>query len=497
MRMRYRSSGSQGQLLLIVAFGMITLLAIGAIVVDLGLSWMLRRHEQNAADPASIAAARYIEEGDSLATRNKMRTAACFYAKQNGFFTSDDALCSTADTQLRVEWPPVTQPFEGNMGMVEVIISENHPSFFGQFFGEPQATVTTRAIAARESTSANSNALVALDPESCKAGSLFGNGDITIAPVENPETGDPYSGGYVQVNSSCNPGALDDACSSGSGAFWQGGNAGAEIIAPHIYIHGTCGESGGDVTSPITEGHRRAPDPMAGLGGPRQQVYPHGFCPVVKKIGGVDTITYEESLPTSDGCKFNRNGMTAEMLPGVYFGGWTFSGKDVTIKLHPGIYIIAGGGIRATGDATIDTIGGDPSTDPARLLIFSTDNTTDPSCSPLLARCVQGEISLSGQGGLRMWGLDSGPWKGLLMWQDGEGSNPSAPIKITGSGEMNIAGTIYAPKALVRLEGNGVSTAILSVQIISWQWEVGGGGNLYMPYDPSQLYHFVQQGLVH
>jgi hypothetical protein len=380
---------------------------------------------------------------------------------------------------------------------VEVIIRANHPSFFGQVFGRPTATVTSRAIAARETESANSNSLVALDPHSCKSGSLFGNGDITIEPVDNPETGVPYSGGYVQVNSDCTAGAFNNDCSTGTGAFWQGGNAGAEIIAPHIYVHGTCGQSGGEVTSPVTEGHRRAPDPMAGLGGPRQEVYPHGFCPVVKKIGGVDTIVYEESLPTSDGCKFNRRGMTAEMLPGVYFGGWTFSGQDVTVKLHPGIYIIAGGGIKTSGDASIETIGGDPPTDPARVLIFSTDNTVDPSCSPDLARCVQGEISLSGQGALKIWGLDSGPWKGLLMWQDGEGSNPTAPIKLVGQGEMDIAGTIYAPKALVRLEGNGSSTAVLAVQIISWQWEVGGNGDLYMPYDPSQLYHFLQQGLVH
>ena len=83
-------------MLIIVAFAMIGLLAIGAIVVDLGLSWMLRRHEQNAADPAAIAAAAYIDEGDTAATRAKMATAACFYVQQNGFFENDSASCSAA-----------------------------------------------------------------------------------------------------------------------------------------------------------------------------------------------------------------------------------------------------------------------------------------------------------------------------------------------------------------------------------------------------------------
>src|SRR5688572_1817836 len=100
---------SRGQILLIVAFAMLALVAIGAVVVDLGLSWMLRRQEQNAADPASIAASRYIEEGDSAATRDKMHTAACFYAKENGFFSGDNDTCDVArgDGRLQVHWPPI------------------------------------------------------------------------------------------------------------------------------------------------------------------------------------------------------------------------------------------------------------------------------------------------------------------------------------------------------------------------------------------------------
>jgi uncharacterized membrane protein len=81
MTLRNRHPERRGQVLIIVAFAMVVLMGIGAIVIDLGLSWMLRRHEQNAADPASIAAAAYIEEGDNATTRAKMHTAACFYAK--------------------------------------------------------------------------------------------------------------------------------------------------------------------------------------------------------------------------------------------------------------------------------------------------------------------------------------------------------------------------------------------------------------------------------
>jgi hypothetical protein len=507
-----RRATPRGQILLIVAFAMVALLAIGAIVVDLGLSWMLRRQEQNAADPAAIAASRYIEEGDSAATRTKMDAAACFYAKRNGFFSADNDTCDAARTAgtLQIHWPPISGDFAGRPQMVQVIISADHQSFFGQFFGRPTATVTTGAVAARESTSANTNSLVALDPETCDAGKTHGNGVVTIAPVTNPDSGDPYNGGYVHVNSSCSPtGTYDDACGSGSGAFHQGGNAGTKIVAPMIYIHGTCQQSGGTVVSPVTEGAPPAPDPMAGLFGPRQQDYPVGHCPV--KQG--NKIIYVNSQPGDSGCVLPSGGVAYTLTPGVYYGGWNFTKKDATIRLLPGIYIIAGGGISTTQgtiDSTPAAIGGgpDPSADPARILIYGTDNLTDPACAASialardgqpgwLARCVQGQIKISGQAGLRIWGLDSGPWKGLLLWQDRRSSNPTAPVDLTGQGVLDLAGSIYAPKADVKITGNGNAFGTrLAVQIISWTWDIGGNGNLYMPYDPANLYHITQQGLV-
>ena len=494
----------RGQAMIIAAFSMVVLLGIGAIVVDLGLSWMLRRQEQNAADPGAIAAARYIEEGDSAATRQKMHVAACFYAQQNDFFTDDDASCQSARDagDLEVLWPPSgphAGQFAGRPEMVLVVIHDEHPSFFGRIFGQEIASVATGAVAARETESANSNSLVALDPTTCGAGHIHGNGDITIAPVNNPETGTPYTGGYVHINSSCAGGTFDDGCGNGGGAFHHGGNAGAELSAPHMYIHGTCQASGGSVPTPVTEGAPPIGDPLAGLVGPRQEEHPAGQCP--NNSGVYITMT-----PTWDGCQVNRN--TVTLTPGVYWGGWNFKGSGTVVKLQPGIYIIAGGGISTAGSATIDTVG-DASGDPARALIFSTDNTMDPQCADDIAtaraggtsydaRCVQGQLKLSGQGSVKLWGMDSGPYRGLLMWQDGDGSNPSASIELTGNGAMNLAGTIYAPAANVKITGNGDALGTrLAVQIISWTWDVGGGGNLYMPYDPSQLYRITQRGLVH
>ena len=82
-RMGRRDSG---QVLVIFAGGLLTLLVIAALVIDLGFTMAIRRSEQDAADAGAIAAARFIRTGaGGTAEPTKMRQAACFYAEQNGF----------------------------------------------------------------------------------------------------------------------------------------------------------------------------------------------------------------------------------------------------------------------------------------------------------------------------------------------------------------------------------------------------------------------------
>ena len=76
----------RGQVLVIFAGGLVALMAIAALVVDLGFVFMIHRHEQNAADPGALAAARYIRYPGPAADTTRMFQAACFYARQNGYF---------------------------------------------------------------------------------------------------------------------------------------------------------------------------------------------------------------------------------------------------------------------------------------------------------------------------------------------------------------------------------------------------------------------------
>jgi hypothetical protein len=522
-----RRFNDSGQILVIVAFGMVALIAIGAIAIDLGFSWMLRRQEQNAADPAAIAAARWLtdEFGDPRSPFPEANADACFYARQNGFFpdaTTNDLSgtgCVPANdpdgTILEVEWPPQSGPFVGHTGKVQVVITSTHPSFFARFFGQDFATVSTPAVAANEAGNSNSSSLVALQPE-CQAGSagdVDGGGTVRIFPV-TPGT----IGGYVHVNSPCGN-STDDNCTNGVGQAAL--SISGTLRAPFTNVVGSCTEQGsspGLFCEPVTatpcldEDALPLGDPLAGVPEPRFTDFPNGVCP--DGMPSTPSSTKGCDLRRGPDCPadpLNPAIDVCTLTPGVYYGGWQV-GSRVALKLEPGMYILAGGGIGLSGgDASIEAVTSPTGVD-ARVMIFSTDG---PGCPSIGAQC-QDAVRFQASQAFRAKALNAAtcglvspqacPWKGILLWQDGTASNPDAVVHLGGQSSTILAGTIYAPLAQVEVSGgssttgcgSGPSTAgCLAIQIISWRWKVTGGGLVEMPYDPAELFQLDLRGLVH
>lgn len=504
MRSTVRDSRhSRGQILIVVAVAMVTLLGIAALVVDLGMSWMIYRQEQNAVDPAAIAAARYIRE-DNTIDMASAKAAACFYARDNGFFDSANTSCDPSldpnATALTVNYPPDSSAaqYAGTAYHVQVKISRQKPTFFGRIFGSGQATVGAGAVASNTQGNSNTNSLVALDPVSCSSAVVTGGGSVTITPSIDPATGLPYVGGYVQVNSDCGSGAKDDACGVGEGnkALAITGS-GSNLSAPKVFVHGTCSRANNNsFSAPLVEDAVQVGDPLSQLQPPRISDFAPGQC-------GSGGLVTSPTGANSKGCNFNSAG-TYVLSPGVYYGGWSI-GNSVTLQLQPGIYIMAGGGVSLQAGGNIASVT-DVSGNLAPIMIFSTDNP-QAGCPGGASYQCQGSIDFTATSTLKVRGLNESPcppvsttgcpYNGLLIWQDGSGSNPSKPVTLGGQTDLTISGTIYAPKALVTLTGGSSGSGLAAVQIIAWQWSVGGGAGLSMPYDPSKLYHPKDKGLVH
>jgi hypothetical protein len=192
----------------------------------------------------------------------------------------------------------------------------------------------------------------------------------------------------------------------------------------------------------------------------------------------------------------------------VYYGGWKV-GSNVRVQLNDGMYILAGGGIQLSGTSEITSV--DNATgSAARVTIFSTDG---PGCPSIGVQC-QGAITFTANQSFKARATNSTtcaasvpnicPWKGILLWQDGSASHPDAPIKLGGTASSVLSGTIYAPKADVYINGGSGTTgcsatataSCLSIQIISWTWKIDGNATVDMPYDPNELFHVSQRGLV-
>ena len=510
MTMRHKQQ--QGQVLVIFAGSLIALLAIAAVVIDLGFVFIIHRQEQNAADPGALAAARYIKFPGPTADTGKMFNAACFYARQNGYFANATnnsngaggcvAANDNSGTTLTVNYPPSTSAgdYAGRPGFVEVVLTQTHESFFAGLLGIPRIPVSSGAVGAFNSGDSNSNSLVALKPDTCGTLQINGGAGVTIQPV-TPGT----NGGYIMVDSNCanTPDNSPDQCSSGGqGALAISGNA--TVTAPAAYVVGSCKLTNNPTFSgTVDEGHAFYADPLAGLIGPPASGAGAFCAPLGRNL-----------VPGDGGCQYSAN-QTYQLQPGVYYGGIKVTSPKPILNFNPGIYIMAGGGFNPT-NGEVDSNAGD-------IMIYSTDvaqyyGKNCPTTAPDPTKYCQGTITINGSVNLNLSGLNVDPcppvsstgcpYVGILFWQDGRASiaaNGGSPvITINGGTNLRLSGTIYNPAGDTTVNGGSSTTGCTganqncaSIQVISNTIKINGGSGLNMPYDPSKLYHLDNQGLVH
>ena len=475
-------SRQRGQVLVIFAFGAIGILAVAALVFDVGQNLFERRKQQDAADASALAGARWLQT-----TSCKARTSV---ANCPEAYNAAMALANTSgypSSQVTINIPPVSGQF-ALPGHLQVSISSNRGSYFAGVVGINSFTIGASAIAGNLQNYPFPYSILSLNPSGCKAGWAHGNGTLTVA-------------GDLMV---------DSTCSGPNGALTVNGT-GANMV-----VNGNCATAGtvSANTGTMSCGSMQVPapvvaDPLAGLTGPTIGSAAVPKPPANVVVTGPDTASNKipngcpgsnapstAANPTGCTLSYNRD-KVLWIYPGVYYGGLNIkqTSAALTVYMAPGVYYMAGGGFQIAGQPTVRTVDAGtgalpyPTTLGGGVLLYNTDCTGCGGGGSAIKA-----IDFQNTQNVQLNGYTGSTYTGMLLWQD-RNASAQPNMSIEGSSTMILSGTIYLPKADFIFTGNG-GTEVLNAQVICDEFEMGGNGNVSITYDPNNAIKLSAIGLV-
>jgi Flp pilus assembly protein TadG len=181
--MKQHFKSERGQALVLIVLAILGLFGMAALAIDGGNAFSDRRHAQNSADTAALAAALAKIRGQDWSTTGLNR------ASNNGYDNNGTT------NIVEVHNPPINGTYAGNNEYIQVVITSHVDTYFGEVIGVDQVTnkvqAVARAIPPTISPLYDGNALVGLAPHLCHA--------VTVLGTTNTTT---INGG-VYVNSDC------------------------------------------------------------------------------------------------------------------------------------------------------------------------------------------------------------------------------------------------------------------------------------------------------
>ena len=242
---------------------------------------------------------------------------------------------------------------------------------------------------------------------------LFPGADACVYALDPTAPGSLTVQGVSTLNAPC--GIVVD--SSNSQAIRA--NGGGCIYASDIGVTGDWQDNGAQCTypAPIT-GIPRAIDPLAYM---TQPTVPLLFVGLNTKI--TDTIV---------------------LLPGRYLGGIKITGGTVTFL--PGLYILDSG-LDVSGNAVLNGDG---------VTFFNTNTGGTGTWS---------DINITGTVRLNLSAPTTGPYAGVLFWNDRDAPNQNPGSKIGGTSDSVMVGALYFPST--NLEYSGTSSVASWTQIVA------------------------------
>ena len=459
---------------------MFAFLIIAALAFDVGMMLVERRDQQNAADAAALAGARFV-----LTDEVKADAAARQIADINGFIDSDPS------EVVNVYIPAIHGAYAGFPGFIEVQIEGTRPSVFGGIIGRSEWPVGAYAVATSKQNLVFPFSMLALNPTECRAISVTGGG--TVQAFAN-----------IQSNSS---GA---GCTSGDpDGFARTGGSTIDVIAPDA----TCrvvgelkDEGSGSMTCTVAENSFALPDPLRNLPAPVKPPLAAPMlyagtaipAPAIPKNCPGGTPAPNEASPTI--CKIPASGGPSTvpwiLYPGLYPGGLKIDAGRIAY-LMPGIYWIGGGGLDVGGNATTFTIAAEADAKPT--VAASTWGGGVLIYNSKLPASADGPIILNSSAAtMKLKPLDvpdTDPraiYNDIVIFQD---RTVIKPVTLNGSSSGVVAqGIIYVPGGQVKLNGNGGSLTV--DQVIADTFDISGSGSIKVLHGTGVDAIIVAAGLV-
>lgn len=423
MRTRGRTR-RDGTVVVVAAVSLIAVLSVVALSLDGGIMLDQRRQEQAAADAAAIAAADDLfynwwantiliptnapglDNTTSVSVTGVGSVTGTAKAAAKAAAAGCGYVDGTNGCTVTVNIPPLSGPFTGIPGHVEVVISKPQRRFFSKMFATTDVPVGARAVS-RGRTSTINNGIILLDPTGAPSLNGGGNGTATI-------TGAP-----ALVNSGA-VGAI----------LANGGGSGGTLKADEWDTRGTGTTTGGG----IIQGPFVPTDPV---------LDPLRFLPVP------DPSTMQKRQDN----KLQVSGAQAITLqPGVYNGGINIAGQ-ANVTLNPGIYYMNGGGFAYGGQGNLIATGvmiyNNPLASNDKISIAGSGNVT---MSPPTSGPYKG-ISLF-QNRTSTVEMDISGSAGAVMAMTGTFYAAKALLSVTGNGTNQVLGAQYISWDL-NLQGNG------------------------------------------
>jgi hypothetical protein len=443
-----------GQALILVAFAAIALFGITGLAIDGSHKYSDRRHAQNAADAAALAAARAKARGVGNWGMDGLDRAL-----ENGY--DDDHVSN----DVEIHNPPISgiyavtnDPSFDPDDYVQVIITSRRDTWFMRVLGIDSFTNVVQAVASTRSEVNNfkfgGNAIVALSPDGC-ALKASGTTDVVI------------NGGGMYSNSEDSCAFQKTTCSGSVDVNDKNGNTGVITSVGGAHYNTSCWDPTKATLS---------------SGGIKQYAFPPAWqeIPAPAECSTPGTKSNDNSTDTTTLTPgyfdyLPPHGQTKKNLvlePGVYCVGFSMdsSGLD-SFTIKPGTY----------GDANgvfiyIKPGGG-----------FTFNSSTSTTLWGINQAAVDANSSLSA-------------YKGYLIYAAPNYSlDPSSlpNCKINGGSTSQYQGSIYAPYCNVFVNGN--SGMVLNSQVIGYTVDLTGASGIILNYESDDQPYWtipLQVGLI-